>query len=72
MDLAGTLVRIASIVSVLTGGAALLYLIATGARVDSVAPVGLFATLGLVTVAVVAAVAWGRRAAPTGRETPYW
>ncbi|PSQ06429.1 hypothetical protein BRC97_06545 [Halobacteriales archaeon QS_6_71_20] len=72
MDPVGTLVRIGSLVSLLTGGAALLYLVATGAGVDGVAPVGLFATLALVAGAVLAAVAWGRRAAPTRRETPYW
>ncbi|UIO98737.1 hypothetical protein Hbl1158_09285 [Halobaculum sp. CBA1158] len=72
MEFLATLVRIGSLLSVLTVAAAGSFLLATGAGADGVPTLGLFATLGLLVVATAVAVAWGRGTALARRETPYW
>ncbi|GAA0195454.1 hypothetical protein [Halobaculum roseum] len=72
MDLTAALVRLGSLLSVLAAAAALSFLVATGPAVSDIPTVGLLATAALLVVALLAAVGWGRRGAPTTRETPYW
>jgi hypothetical protein len=72
MNPTGMLVRLGSLLSVFVGVGAFALLLVEGVVGGMVAPVGIVATLGLLVVAVVTAVAWGRRGAPARRETPYW
>lgn len=72
MDLLAWVVRLGSLLSVLAAVAALALLVVAGPGGGVVPTAGLYATLALVAVAVVAAAAWGRRTAPRERETPYW
>jgi len=72
MEFTASLVRVGSLLSVLTAAAAVAFLLATGTTVSEVPTVGLVATAGLLVVATLATVAWGRRSAPVRWETPYW
>ncbi|WP_277552832.1 hypothetical protein [Halobaculum limi] len=71
MDLTGSLVRLGSLVAVL-GSLAAFGLLFVNLTADGVPLVGLLATFLFVVVAVVAAIAWGRRLALVRGETPYW
>ncbi|MXR42239.1 hypothetical protein GRX01_12930 [Halobaculum sp. WSA2] len=72
MEFTASLVRMGSLLSVLTAAAAVAFLLATGGAVRDVPTVGLLATAGLLVVATLAAVAWGRGTARARWETPYW
>ncbi|WP_435065668.1 hypothetical protein [Halobaculum sp. EA56] len=72
MEFVASLVRLGSLLSVLTAAAAVAFLLATGTAVSDVPTVGLVATGVLLAVAVLSAVAWGRRTAPARWETSYW
>lgn len=72
MEFTASLVRMGSLLSVLTAAAAVAFLVATGTTVSEVPTVGLLATAGLLVVATLAAVAWGRGTARARWETPYW
>ncbi|SHH57063.1 hypothetical protein [Halobaculum gomorrense] len=72
MDPTALLVRLGSLLSVFVGAAALALLLVDGVAGGAVAPAGVVATLGLLVVAVVAAIVRGRRDALARWETPYW
>lgn len=72
MEFTASLVRLGSLLSVLTAAAAVAFLLATGTAVSDVPTVGLLATAGLLVVATLGAVTWGRRSARVRWETTYW